>query len=61
MILIIDFGSQTTHLISRRLKEHGISTKIVSPDQLPDLSSYQGIILSGGPSSVYEPGSPQLH
>ena len=64
MILIIDFGSQSTHLISRRLNEFGVKTKIILPDekvldQVKD-SKVAGIILSGGPSSVYEKGAPTL-
>ena len=56
MILIIDFGSQTTHLIGRRIQEEGVKTKIVLPDEaLKSIEELQpnGIILSGGPSSVY--------
>jgi GMP synthase (glutamine-hydrolysing) len=57
MIVIVDFGSQTTHLIARRLKELGVRTKIVHPEEI--LKQVQddnpkGIILSGGPLSVYE-------
>jgi GMP synthase (glutamine-hydrolysing) len=64
MILIIDFGSQSTHLISRRINEFGVKTKIIVPDekvleQVKD-SKVAGIILSGGPSSVYENGAPTL-
>ncbi|OGG14985.1 glutamine-hydrolyzing GMP synthase [Candidatus Gottesmanbacteria bacterium RIFCSPHIGHO2_01_FULL_39_10] len=56
MIIIIDFGSQTTHLISRRIKDLGVKTEIVLPqDALPAIKKFnpKGIILSGGPSSVY--------
>lgn len=56
MILIIDFGSQTTHLIGRRIREMGVSIDIVSPnDALSGVSLYnpKGIILSGGPASTY--------
>lgn len=63
MILIVDFGSQTTHLIARRLKDIGIRTHIIDPEEA--LDTYKkiapsGIILSGGPSSVYEKGSPTI-
>lgn len=56
MILIVDFGSQTTHLIGRRIKEMGVSVEIVLPKEA--LSSIlklspKGIILSGGPASTY--------
>ncbi len=56
MILIIDFGSQTTHLIGRRIKDLGVDTQIVTPDETMvavEQSQPKGIILSGGPSSVY--------
>lgn len=56
MILIIDFGSQTTHLISRRIKDLGVKTQTVLPNQaLSAIKQYspKGVILSGGPSSVY--------
>jgi len=56
MILIVDFGSQTTHLIGRRIRELGVDVKIVTPDRavkLVDQLKPKGIILSGGPSSVY--------
>ncbi len=70
MILIVDFGSQTTHLIGRRIKELGVAVKIVSPEKAiseikksfgyaQDLRPV-GIILSGGPASVYEDGSPTI-
>ncbi|HXS15012.1 MAG TPA: glutamine-hydrolyzing GMP synthase, partial [Candidatus Saccharimonadales bacterium] len=63
MILIVDFGSQTTHLIARRLKDLGAVSLIVAPEDA--VSSVQnekpqGIILSGGPSSVYEKGAPTI-
>ncbi len=56
MILIIDFGSQTTHLIGRRIRELGVPSEIVIPKNA--LSNVlrlkpKGIILSGGPASTY--------
>lgn len=56
MIVIIDFGSQTTHLIGRRIRDLGVSVEIVTPQEaLSSVEKYKpkGIILSGGPSSVY--------
>jgi GMP synthase (glutamine-hydrolysing) len=56
MIVIIDFGSQTTHLIGRRIRELGVATEIVTPDEAAskiEQLNPAGIILSGGPSSVY--------
>ncbi|MBI2031571.1 MAG: glutamine-hydrolyzing GMP synthase [Candidatus Levybacteria bacterium] len=63
MIAIIDFGSQTTHLISRRLKELGISYKILPPEGIVrkiNKKTNKGIILSGGPSSVYAKNAPTI-
>ena len=79
MIFIVDFGSQTAHLISRRVREFGVEAKIVFPEDAyqtivkespvsaaPPLKLWsargkaKGIILSGGPSSVYEKGAPTI-
>lgn len=63
MILIIDFGSQTCHLISRRLKDLGVETKITEPEQaLHEIKQLnpKGIIFSGGPLSVYAEGAPTI-
>jgi GMP synthase (glutamine-hydrolysing) len=60
IILILDFGSQYTQLIARRLRELGVKTMIERGD-LParDLDRLDpiAIVLSGGPASVFEPGS----
>jgi GMP synthase (glutamine-hydrolysing) len=56
-ILILDFGSQYTQLIARRIRELGVFTEILSPDTpCRSLLSKQpkGIILSGGPGSAYQ-------
>ncbi|OGK45880.1 glutamine-hydrolyzing GMP synthase [Candidatus Roizmanbacteria bacterium RIFCSPLOWO2_01_FULL_38_12] len=63
MIIIVDFGSQTTHLISRRLRELSIETKIIEPEKFFKETKnikYKGIILSGGPGDVYAPGAPTI-
>jgi GMP synthase (glutamine-hydrolysing) len=63
MIVVIDFGGQTAHLITRRLKELGVLSTIVIPeDALAALQAEkpQGIILSGGPSSVYGENAPTV-
>lgn len=63
MIAVVDFGSQTAHLISRRLKEQKAESKIFAPDEaLIEIKRLnpKGIILSGGPSSVYEKGAPSI-
>ncbi len=63
MIIVVDFGSQTTHLITRRIKEYGASAETVIPKKALRtimLKEPSGIILSGGPASVYEKDSPQI-
>ncbi|MBI2036577.1 glutamine-hydrolyzing GMP synthase [Candidatus Microgenomates bacterium] len=63
MIFVIDFGSQTTHLIGRRFSDHGVPVKIIDPEEaLAQIikTKPQGIILSGGPASVYEKGAPTI-
>ncbi len=64
MILIVDFGSQTTHLISRRIKERGALSEIVYPHEVLrkiERKDIKGIILSGGPSSVYLKNAPAVN
>ena len=52
-ILILDFGSQYTQLIARRIRELNVYSEIVPYNKIPDLDdSYRGIILSGSPFSV---------
>lgn len=56
-ILVLDFGSQYTQLIARRLREYGVYTEIVPYFEKLDsikAKNPKGIILSGGPASVYE-------
>ncbi len=63
MIIIVDFGSQTTHLISRRLKQLGVESLIIKPNEINPIlknSQIKGIILSGGPASVYEKNAPTI-
>lgn len=63
MIYIVDFGSQTCHLIGRRIRDLGAQVTIISPeDTLLEIEKEKpaGIILSGGPSSVYEKGAPTI-
>ena len=54
-IIIIDFGSQVTKLIARRIRDLGVYSEIFTPKELSKLDKYthiKGIILSGGPSTV---------
>lgn len=64
MILIIDFGSQYNQLIARRVRESRVYCQIESPnvsiDYIKKLNP-KGIILSGGPSSIYEKHSPRIN
>ena len=62
-ILIIDYGSQYTQLIARRIREQGVYSEIISGRQ--DIAPYDfepvaGIMLSGGPSSVHDKDAPEL-
>jgi len=63
MILIIDFGSQYNQLIARRVREQHVYCQIEPPDiALSNIRSLEpeGIILSGGPASIYEKDSPKV-
>ena len=57
-ILIVDFGSQFTQLIARRIREIGVYSKIISHKKIKNLKkikkNVQGLVLSGGPLNVYE-------
>ena len=62
LILIVDYGSQYTQLIARRIREQRVFCRIVPPRELSaarlrDLKP-KGLILSGGPNSVYQQGAP---
>ncbi|MFA5136052.1 MAG: glutamine-hydrolyzing GMP synthase [Patescibacteria group bacterium] len=63
MIYIVDFGSQTTHLIGRRLTDLGVENSIVQPrETIKKIKKLRphGIVFSGGPNSVYEKGAPTI-
>ncbi|MFQ6046377.1 MAG: glutamine-hydrolyzing GMP synthase [Gemmatimonadales bacterium] len=62
-ILILDYGSQYTQLIARRVREAHVYCEIRPPPRMLDElrgARPKGIVLSGGPNSVYEDGAPQL-
>jgi GMP synthase (glutamine-hydrolysing) len=63
MIAVLDFGSQYTQLIARRIRQLRVRAEIlpctVDPGSLTKRELH-GIILSGGPASVYAPGAPEL-
>ena len=63
MIIVLNFGAQYGHLIARRVRDLGVYSEILpcdaSPEQIKKLNP-SGIILSGGPSSVYEKNAPMM-
>lgn len=64
MIILIDFGGQTAHLISRRIKELGVDCEIVNPEEIlkrvQDERNVDGIIFSGGPEDVFDKNAPSV-
>jgi GMP synthase (glutamine-hydrolysing) len=62
-VLVLDFGSQTAQLIARRVREQHVFCQLVrhdlTADRIRELNP-KGLILSGGPASVYGEGSPQV-
>jgi len=60
-ITVLDAGGQYCHLIARKVRELGVYAE-VAPSETPaaELAGRKGIIISGGPSSVYDPGSPSI-
>jgi len=67
-ILVLDFGGQYCHLIGRRVREHGVYSEIVPHDITPreivtlgHKFTVKGLILSGGPDSVYEKDAPKCN
>jgi len=61
-IIVLDFGSQYSHLICRRIREFAVYSELVpyniSPEELKNMNP-KGIVFSGGPASVYNKDSPQ--
>ncbi len=58
-ILIIDFGSQVTKLIARRIRDLGVYSEVITPKEIKRIKNFElikGIVLSGGPSSVTSRG-----
>ena len=62
-IIVINYGSQVAHLINRRIRELGVFSELVpygiTAEEIKKMNP-KGIILSGGPASVYEKNSPQI-
>ncbi|HXR10828.1 MAG TPA: glutamine-hydrolyzing GMP synthase, partial [Gaiellaceae bacterium] len=62
-VLVVDFGGQYSQLIARRVRECGVFSELLHSDvDVSEIArrSPKGLILSGGPASVYAPGAPQL-
>ena len=62
-VVVIDFGSQYSHLIARRIRELKVYSMIAQSKSTWDSVKHlnpKGVILSGGPASVYEEGAPQI-
>jgi GMP synthase (glutamine-hydrolysing) len=60
-VLVLDFGAQYAQLITRRVREQNVYCEVVRHDITPERvleHNPRGLILSGGPSSVYQPGAP---
>ena len=67
-ILVLDFGGQYCHLIARRIRSLNVYSEVVdhdiTPGEIGDLSEkldVKGLILSGGPTSVYDKEAPKLN
>lgn len=60
-VVVLDTGGQYCHLITRKIRELGVYSEI-RPSETPasELRGVKGIVISGGPASVYEAGSPQV-
>src|SRR5919197_1452131 len=60
-IFVLDAGGQYCHLIARKVREFGVYAEVrASETPAADLEGARGLIISGGPSSVYDPGSPTV-
>ena len=61
-VLIVDFGSQYTQLIARKVRELNVYSEIIPYNKLPDdLSQFEAVILSGSPFSIYNDKSPRIN
>ncbi len=61
-VAVLDSGGQYCHLIARKVRELGVYAEILPLSVKPtDLKQYRGVIISGGPASVFAPESPQPH
>jgi GMP synthase (glutamine-hydrolysing) len=63
-VLVVDFGAQYSQLIARRIRECRVFSAVVPHDVSPEAIAEfapRGLVLSGGPDSVYQPGAPALN
>ncbi len=63
-VLVVDFGAQYSQLIARRIRECRVFSAVVPHDVSPEaIATFapRGLVLSGGPDSVYQPGAPALN
>ncbi len=60
MLCVVDLGSQYTHLINRRVRELGVRGEIIPWRDFKPREDVDGVILSGGPRSVYEEDAPTI-
>jgi GMP synthase (glutamine-hydrolysing) len=60
-ITVLDAGGQYCHLIARKVRELGVHAEVAASETpAHELAGRKGIIISGGPSSVYDTGSPTI-
>ncbi len=61
-ILVVEFGSQYSHLIVKRIRQMGVYAELIYPEEIGERlgPEVRGVVLSGGPMSVYDPGSPRI-
>mgnify|MGYP000055857720 CR=1 FL=1 len=59
-VIVIDFGSQYTHLIAQKVRSLGVYSEVQHPEDYIVDDNVKGIILSGSPYSVYEEGAPKI-
>ncbi len=60
-ITVLDAGGQYCHLIARKVRELGVYAEVAASEtRASELAGRKGVIISGGPSSVYDPGSPTI-
>ncbi len=59
-VAVLDFGSQYTQLIVRRVRELGFFAKLYSPEDIAEIGQPGAVILSGGPKSTSEPDAPDI-